>query len=84
MIIDAQTPFSFGDPSQGCFYCGQPVSQPWIEWHGQNRNQKTFEIIQLHPGCAVELTIRLLRDVHEYECRHHKSELLTPPAVKSA
>jgi len=51
---------------------------PFIEWHGHNRKLEGFETIQLHPECAVEFTIRLLRDVHEYEWRHLKSELLAP------
>jgi len=59
-----------------CFYCNEDlvVGAPYIEWHGETD-------IQLHPGCAVEFCIRLMRDVHEYECRHVKGELLGPPGV---
>ena len=56
-----------------CFYCGDALDSLSIQWEGwtpRANNGATFrgnEII-LHPGCVVELTIRLLRDVHEWEC----------------
>ncbi len=47
---------------QTCFYCRGSTTDPGITWMGA-----TGEIF-LHPSCAVELVIRLLRDVHELEC----------------
>jgi hypothetical protein len=51
--------------SADCFYCGHPMTSPGIQWLGSTGE------IWLHPGCVVELTIRLYRDVHEIECRSH-------------
>ena len=64
---------TLGNENQGCFYCGAPIERPFIEWHGQNANRKNFETIHLHPECCLELTIRLLRDFHEWECRFLKN-----------
>jgi hypothetical protein len=46
-----------------CFYCWGPLDNPAIEWSGSTG------FICLHPGCVVELAIRLVRDVHEVESR---------------
>jgi len=73
---------AFGDPGQGCFYCGKPIDPPFIEWHGLDQTQDVFASIQFHPGCAVEFTIRLLRDVHEYECANGK--LIECPGRRTA
>ena len=48
-----------------CFYCGKATEDPAIVWVGS-----TAEII-LHPRCAVELTLRISRDVHQLECERH-------------
>jgi hypothetical protein len=45
-----------------CFYCCQPITEPFVVWLGYPR------AISVHPPCVVELTIGLLRDVHEFEC----------------
>ncbi len=45
-----------------CFYCGRPLSFPFILWMGTSD-------LALHPHCVVELSIRLFRDVHEVECK---------------
>ena len=45
-----------------CFLCGERVCPPLIEWSGCGAT------IALHPACAVDLTIRLMRDVHALEC----------------
>lgn len=47
---------------QRCFYCGDTIRDVGIMWMGLTGH------VYLHPPCVVELTIRLLRDVHEYEC----------------
>jgi hypothetical protein len=47
-----------------CFYCHETLSAlPVIEWLGAAGE------IFLHPDCATNLCIRLLRDVHEYQCQ---------------
>lgn len=48
-----------------CFYCGKATSDPAIHWMGFPMD------IFLHPGCCVDLSIRLLRDVHQWQCVHH-------------
>ena len=45
-----------------CFYCHKPLTSPCVHWMGSG-----FDLY-CHPACVVELTIRLLRDVHEIEC----------------
>lgn len=47
---------------QECFYCGHTIRDVGIMWMGVGGE------VYLHPPCVVELTIRLFRDVHEYEC----------------
>jgi len=46
-----------------CFYCGYPLKGTIVAWWGNGAD------IYLHPSCVVELTIRMLRDVHEIECQ---------------
>jgi hypothetical protein len=58
---------------QGCFYCGAAVGEVFIEWHGHDHRLRGLSVIQLHPVCAVELCVRLLRDAHEYECQFKQS-----------
>jgi hypothetical protein len=48
---------------QRCFLCGEATADPAVLWSGFS------EDVFLHPACAVEMTIRLLRDVHELEHR---------------
>ena len=48
-----------------CFYCYRPLADPFVHWSGSTGH------ISLHPGCVVELTIRLYRDVHQTECGPH-------------
>lgn len=48
--------------SPECFYCSKPVDGRGVCWIG------SFELV-LHAECTVELMIRLMRDVHEYELR---------------
>ena len=53
------------DPKDPCFYCGSPVvSTRGVYWMG---SPKAYTIV-LHPACTVNLTIRLLRDVHAIQC----------------
>ena len=57
-----------------CFYCGYPISGTVVLWWGESGD------IHLHPGCTVELSIRLLRDVHEIE----RASQTTITGVRSA
>lgn len=44
-----------------CFFCHELIAEdPAILWMGSTE-------IYLHPKCTVELTVRLLRDLHEIE-----------------
>ncbi len=51
-----------------CFYCGERLDDLSIGWNGWLPDSMDGVYIALHPGCVAELTIRLLRDVHEWEC----------------
>jgi len=64
---------------QLCFYCRDSIVElPYISWIG------TTDVF-LHPACAIELSLRLLRDVHQVECRFDKTVKLlsAPPPVDS-
>lgn len=55
-----------------CFYCHNTTADPAITWAGA-----TAEIF-LHPACVVELALRLLRDVHEFEVLSNLSLKFAP------
>jgi hypothetical protein len=48
---------------QRCFLCGTATADPAVMWSGFSAD------IFLRPECAVEMTLRLGRDVHELEHR---------------
>jgi hypothetical protein len=48
---------------QRCFLCGKATDDPSVMWSGFTDD------IFLHAECAVEMSLRLLRDVHELEHR---------------
>jgi len=53
------------DSEQDCFYCDEKLSgEAILYWRG---NAKTQVDLSLHPGCFVELTTRLFRDLHAIE-----------------
>ncbi len=56
-----------------CFYCYKPIDGPLVSWLGDSAE------ILLHPQCAIDLCIRLMRDVHEWQCSP-RGEL--PPSGK--
>ena len=56
------------EKDETCFYCGDAVQYPNILWHGSKKGEGTD--IFLHPLCARNLSIRLLRDVWEAETKH--------------
>ena len=49
-----------------CFYCGRVLRDPAIYWIGA-----TDEIF-LHPGCCMDLTVRLFRDVYQWQRQENK------------
>lgn len=44
-----------------CFYCGSPLHDPALYWMGATGD------MYLHPGCWVDLSARLYRDLHEWQ-----------------
>jgi len=53
------------DPNAPRLHCGERVnSTRGVYWMG---SPKAYTIV-LHPACAVDLTMRLLRDVHAIQC----------------
>jgi hypothetical protein len=58
-----------------CFYCGEDLNaDPAIEWLGQKAQ------IFLHAECAIEFTLRMFRDVHQWETKTGK--LVTSGPIK--
>jgi hypothetical protein len=55
-----------------CFYCGGEIEPLHILWFGKG------SAVALHPSCAVELIIRLCRDVYDYEESAKKNAGFTP------
>ena len=50
-----------------CFYCRTEVEQEkYIVWHGPGG--LGGRVIVLHYACTIDLTIRLMRDVHQAQC----------------
>ena len=74
IIRDIMGPF---DPVLGdkkieevpCFYCGKSMSYPGIFWVGNSIGNEGSSSLILHPACAVDLFLRLGRDVWEIECK---------------
>ena len=52
-----------------CYYCGKPVSLPYI--HSLGSAARSPLAVAPYLACTVELCLRLLRDVHEFECKYH-------------
>ena len=57
-------PAIMGKDENKCFYCCYPFERgdSYVEWMG------AIGDILLHPECVVEMMLRMMRDVHEYEC----------------
>ncbi len=51
------------EAAEPCFYCGHRLAYPIIGWMGRSTD------IVLHHHCALALCVRLIRDVHEVECK---------------
>jgi hypothetical protein len=60
-----------------CAYCHHLITETCITWWGVRDKDLT-----LHPACAVDLCLRILRDVHEVECRQHLGVALTRAASR--
>lgn len=61
--------------SHPCFYCGEALNaDPAIEWLGQKAQ------IFFHAECAVEFTLRMFRDVHQWETKTGKLVTAGPTA----
>jgi len=50
-----QAAYHFLNPSDCCFFCGEPLGDDLVMWHGDGQ-------IWLHPGCAVALGEHLIKD----------------------
>jgi hypothetical protein len=57
----------------GCFYCQEARDEkgrtPVIMWMGGPSKVNGTTTIYLHHDCAMDLCLRILRDVHESQCR---------------
>ena len=64
------TCFHAGNQTE-CFYCYQVIDEETyaVQWRGGDHD------LWLHPGCVMELSLRLFRDVHEIECMSHEEPL---------
>src|SRR3989338_3850979 len=49
--------------AEHCFFCGHRLAYPVIGWMGHGSD------LVMHHHCALSLCIRLIRDVHEVECK---------------
>ncbi len=67
-----------GEP---CFFCGKEADSPMVYWAGQTSSLQG-PVLVLHPGCAVDLTVRLYRDVHEVQqTLEGHIEMVTDPGL---
>lgn len=60
-VIYEQSPYKVYQ-NHPCFYCGDAVSIG-VVWHG------VTGVAVLHETCAVDLWVRLARDLWELQCR---------------
>ena len=58
---DAANGFIHTAEGQRCFYCDQLLHDPALHWMGAT------DSIYLHPGCWVDLSARLTRDLLEWQ-----------------
>lgn len=54
-------------PKVCCFYCGQDLRYPFVEWRGHETGLETFRVIGVHLHCAEELASHFRRDVTRYD-----------------
>jgi hypothetical protein len=65
----------FSAEGERCLYCGGRTSDPAIQWVGLQHRGQQLDTVYLHPVCAVEFCLGLLRDVQEWKSMSH-SKLL--------
>ncbi len=60
---DSQVTEGFIHTAEGevCFYCGQHLHDPALHWMGATAT------IYLHPGCWVDVSIRLTLDLYKWQ-----------------
>jgi hypothetical protein len=59
------TEFIGPEPGDLCFYCGQDAGIECIYWAGTVETD--CHLFFLHRDCVLDLMIRLMRDVHEWD-----------------
>ena len=52
-----------------CFYCHTALQAPFVVWMGAPLTDTDDGRLALHPACVLDLFVRLVRDVHEIECK---------------
>lgn len=61
--VDGVVEFFGKDTPEDCFFCGKPLAGFTAVWHGLSSSSgDRFDIVALHPDCAVELGACLCRD----------------------
>jgi hypothetical protein len=70
-VLGPEDTYAWGIKGEVCLYCGRETAPPLVVWHGSGRGDGVTLVV-LHPGCVVELMIRMIRDVHEVEIRTHE------------
>jgi len=51
------------EPGQECFYCWQVIHDIGLFWMGNGSD------LWLHPDCFMRLTMRLMRDAWDIDCK---------------
>jgi hypothetical protein len=57
------------EPTDCCLYCGRRIIGPCIWWRGGTTKTKEANSIWLHPECAIQLMVRINRDIHEIQIK---------------
>ena len=68
-----------------CTHCGHEIAaDPFIAWlvsFGVGKARDAGHIF-LHPACALDLCVRMIRDVHEIECRENvRADLVSERSI---
>lgn len=56
---------ALGNATCSCFFCAEEIRDVAVLWHGAPRSDSDDANVFLHPGCAEQLAIRLIRDGFE-------------------
>ncbi len=65
-----------------CFYCYEPLRLPFVYWDGCPLGDDEGGLVAFHPGCVMELSIRLFHDVHQVELEGHNYVTFDANAVR--